>query len=411
MRRVVIIGLLLAAACSRGPEPVSTTAPEAGSVTSTASTTTASPVSTTTTASPISPVSTTTTSLPPLQGIDFEVVATGLADPLFATAPPGDPRLFVVEQAGRVWMFDGDERTLFLDIRDVVNRKGNERGLLGMAFHPNYPDDPRVFVDYTGSGGKTVVASYRLAGEVLDPASATVLLEIPQPAANHNGGMVAFGPDGYLYVAMGDGGAAGDKFGNGQRPDTLLAALLRLDVTPEDGYVIPSENPFVDGGGAPEVWAYGLRNPWRFAFDDGLVYIADVGQEKYEEVDVAPVGGAGLNYGWPITEGVHCFKPAKGCDTEGLTLPVLEYDHSQGCSITGGYVYRGAAIPELDGAYFYSDFCSGWIRSFRYEDGMATDEQQWADSIGNVTSFGLDGDGELLVVTRGGTIYRVVPVR
>jgi len=412
MRRVVIAGFLLVAACSPGSEPVSTTVPE--TVTTTASTTTASPVSTTTTTittTPTAPTSTTTTTLPPLQGVGFEAVATGLVDPLFATASPGDPRLFVVEQAGRVWMLDGDEKTLFLDIRDVVDRKGNERGLLGMAFHPNYPDDPRVFVDYTGSGGKTVVASYRLAGEVLDPASAAVLLEIPQPASNHNGGMVAFGPDGYLYVGLGDGGAAGDKFGNGQRPDTLLATLLRLDVTPEDRYVIPPDNPFVHGGGAPEVWAYGLRNPWRFSFDGGLLYIADVGQEKYEEVDVAPANAAGLNYGWPVVEGDHCYRPSKGCDTEGLTLPVLQYDHSQGCSITGGYVYRGIAIPELAGDYFYSDYCSGWIRSFRYEDGVATDERQWAESIGNVTSFGLDGDGELLVVTRDGTIFRMVPVR
>lgn len=349
----------------------------------------------------------------PLQGVAFEAIADGFDEPLFATAVPGDSALYIVEQAGRIWRLDADERTLFLDIRGVVNRTGNERGLLGMAFHPDYPDDPRVFVDYTGSGGATFVASYRLDGDALDPDSAAVLLKIPQPASNHNGGMVAFGPDGYLYVAMGDGGASNDRFGNGQRPDTLLAALLRIDVTATDGYAIPPDNPFVDGGGAPEVWAYGLRNPWRFSFDveGGSIYIGDVGQGNYEEVDVAPVDRSGLNYGWPITEGLHCFSPSQGCDTDGLTLPVLEYDHTQGCSVTGGYVYRGAAIPELDGVYFYSDFCSGWVRSFVYTDGAIFDERQWTDSIGNVTSFGLDGDGELLVVARDGTIYRMTPVR
>jgi len=339
------------------------------------------------------------------------VVATGLSDPLFATALPGDPAIYVLEQAGVIQVVEDGQTRVFLDIRDLVIRRGNEQGLLGLAFHPDYPDDPRVFVDYTGGGGRTVVASYRLAGDVLDPASEVILLEVPQPASNHNGGMVAFGPDGYLYVAFGDGGASGDRYGNGQRTDTLLATLLRLDVSSEDGYAIPPDNPFVDGGGAPEVWAYGLRNPWRFAFDGGLVYIADVGQGNFEEVDVAPVGDGGLNFGWPVTEGLHCYSPAQGCDSTGLTPPVLEYDHSEGCSITGGYVYRGAAIPELAGHYFYSDFCSGWIRSFRYDDGVATDGQQWSDGIGNVTSFGLDGDGELLVVTRDGTISRMAPVR
>ncbi|HZJ47952.1 MAG TPA: PQQ-dependent sugar dehydrogenase, partial [Acidimicrobiia bacterium] len=332
-------------------------------------------------------------------------------DPLFAVAPSGDARIYVLEQAGVIRVLENGQMREFLDIRDLVTRRGNEQGLLGLAFHPNYPDDPRAFVDYTGAGGKTVVASYRLSGESLDPDSAVVLLEVPQPASNHNGGMVAFGPDGFLYVALGDGGASGDRYGNGQRPDTLLATLLRLDVSLDSAFAIPADNPFVDAGGAPEVWAYGLRNPWRFTFDGGLLYIADVGQGDFEEVDVAPADAAGLNYGWPITEGLHCYRPSKGCDTAGLTSPLVEYDHSQGCSITGGYVYRGTAIPEVAGQYFYSDFCSGWIRSFRYDDGAIADEQQWSDGIGNVTSFGLDGSGELLVVTRGGTIYRMVPVR
>ncbi len=413
MRRGAIVGLIFMTACSSAPElapnatpaPVTSAAPTSTSTTSMGVDTTSASTSTT-----ASTTATTTTSLPMLQEVVFTPVVTDLVDPLFATAPSGDAAIYVIEQAGIIRRIDGDQSRVFLDIRGLVTRSGNEQGLLGMAFHPDFPGDPRVFVDYTGSGGGTVVASYRLEGDVLDPDSAVVLLEVPQPASNHNGGMVAFGPDGYLYVGLGDGGASGDRFGNGQRPDTLLATLLRLDVSSRDGYEIPPDNPFLDKGGAPEVWAYGLRNPWRFSFDDGLLYIADVGQGDFEEIDAAPNVG-GLNFGWPTTEGFHCYSPRQGCDSTGLTAPVLEYDHSEGCSVTGGYVYRGPKIPELSGHYFYSDFCSGWIRSFRYGEGAVTDEQQWSDGIGNVTSFGLDGSGELLVVTRQGTVYRMEPIR
>jgi glucose/arabinose dehydrogenase len=407
MARVALICVLLLAACSQGPQELATTS--TASPTTSPSSTTASP----TTADSSTTDATTTTTLAPLRGVEFDPVASGLKDPLFVTTAPGGSDLYVVEQGGTVRVIrDGQVLDQpFLDIRSLVTRVGNEQGLLGLAFDPDYPSDPRVFVDYTGAGGTTTVASYRLAGDTLDPASATVLLQVKQPASNHNGGMLLFGPDGYLYVGLGDGGASGDRYGNGQNTNTLLATLLRLDVSTPGAYAIPSDNPFVGGGGAPEVWEYGLRNPWRFSFDNGLLYIGDVGQDHYEEVDVVLAGTGGLDFGWPITEALHCYKPSSGCDTTGVTMPVLEYSHSEGCSITGGYVYRGAAIPELVGGYFYADYCSGWIRSFHYADGVATDEHQWIDSIGNVTSFGLDADGELLVVTRGGTVYRMVPVR
>lgn len=416
MPRVIRVVLLLSAlaltSCSSEQELAPTTTVPPTTTQGLASTTTATTTSTTA-ATTTSVEPTTTTTLPPLQGVQFDEVAGGLTDPLFVTVAPGSTDLYVVEQGGTISVVR-DGRVLdqqFLDIHRLVARGGNEQGLLGLAFSPDYPTDPRIFVDYTNTIGNTTIASYRVIDGVADPGSAEILLTVKQPASNHNGGMVLFGPDGYLYVGLGDGGAAGDKYGNGQNTDTVLAAILRIDVSGDTGYAIPPDNPFAGGGGAPEIWDYGLRNPWRFSMDGGLLYIADVGQNKYEEVDVAPVAQGGLNFGWPITEALHCYKPSQGCDTAGITLPVVEYSHSDGCSITGGYVYHGAAIPELDGAYFYSDYCSGWIRSFRYADGAATDEQQWIDSIGNVTSFGLDADGELLVVTRGGTVYRMVPVR
>jgi glucose/arabinose dehydrogenase len=412
VRSVLILVVVVAAACTSEQQLAPTTEASTTTTQALASTTTSTTSGSTTTLETTTTVeATTTTTLAPLQGVQFDEVAGGFESPVFVTTAPGSPALYVVQQAGVVEVVS-DGQVLdrpFLDIRTLVTSAGNEQGLLGLAFHPNYPDDARVFVDYTNTHGNTTVASYRVVDGIADPSSAEVLLTVDQPASNHNGGMVVFGPDGYLYVGLGDGGASGDRFGNGQNTDTPLAAILRIDVSSPTGYATPSGNPFT--GGAPEVWDYGLRNPWRFSFDDGLLYIGDVGQDHYEEVDVAPADEGGLDFGWPITEGLHCYKPSRGCDTTGITMPVIEYSHTEGCSITGGYVYRGAAIPELDGAYFYADYCSGWVRSFRYADGAATDEQQWSNSVGNVTSFGLDADGELLVVTRGGTIYRMVPVR
>jgi glucose/arabinose dehydrogenase len=371
------------------------------------------PSSTTAPATTVAP--TTTASLPPLQGLGLETVAEGLSNPLLVTAPEGDPRLFVVEKVGRVRIVaDGELLSEpFLDISSLVLISGarfGEQGFLGLAFHPSYADNGRFFVHYSDRGGDTALVEYRVSDDPdrADSESARLLLSLEQPAANHNGGMVTFGPDGYLYLGLGDGGAAGDRFGNGQNPDTLLATVLRLDVDEGDPYAIPPDNPFVDGGGAPEVWAYGLRNPWRFAFDDGLIYIADVGQNAWEEIDVAPTDQGGLNYGWPIMEAGHCFQE-ENCDPAGLVQPVLEYPiPEEGCAVIGGYVYRGRAIPELAGHYFYGDLCGGWVRSFRHQDGRAAEQAEHLTGVGNILSFGTDSQGELYVGVAGGTVSRLV---
>jgi glucose/arabinose dehydrogenase len=353
-----------------------------------------------------------------LQGLAYERVATGLPFAVFATAPEGDERLFIVTKDGQIWIHDGSgvvERP-FLDIRDLVRNDG-EQGLLGLAFHPAYPDDPRFFVHYSDDAGDTVLAEYRVGADP-DTAEAggTVVYTTDQPAGNHNGGMVQFGPDGNLYLALGDGGGANDRFGQGQRSDTPLGAILRFDVSTPGLAVAAADPPFED----PFVWAYGLRNPWRFdmdRFEDGtdLIYVADVGQNAFEEVTVAPFT-PGLNHGWPVTEALHCFSPSSGCDVAGLTLPVIEVEHGDAgtCSITGGFVYRGTAIPELAGHYFYSDFCGGYLRSFRFDGAGATEPADWTDqvgSVGQVSSFGEDADGELYVTTAGGDVFKIVPIR
>ena len=364
----------------------------------------------------------TTTTLPPLSGLAYEKVADGLPFPVFIDAPPGDGRLFVVSKNGQIHIIK-DGATLiepFLDIRELVRNDG-EQGLLGLAFHPAYLDNGLFYVHYSDRHGDTKVVEYRVGShaDLADPETARLVFFTTQPAGNHNGGMLAFGPDGHLYVALGDGGGANDRFGNGQRPETVLGTLLRLDIDGSDGaggvgYAIPPDNPFVEGGGAAEVWAYGLRNPWRFSFDGDLLYIGDVGQNQWEEIDIAPSGEPGLNYGWPITEGLHCFAPSSGCNTDGLHLPVVEFSHGEGCSVTGGYVYRGLAIPELTGRYFYSDWCGGWLRSFLYQDGAVTDPRDHTEEVGSlasVSSFGTDGFGELYVATAGGEVWRLVPIR
>ncbi|MBX6362909.1 MAG: PQQ-dependent sugar dehydrogenase [Gemmatimonadetes bacterium] len=355
---------------------------------------------------------------PPTAGGDsvqlgLETVAEGLSSPVYLTAPPGDPRLFIVEQPGRIRIVK-DGRLLdrpFLDITAKV-RSGGEQGLLSVAFDPNYAQTGFFYVDYTDRNGDTRVERYRVSADpdIADPASATPILFQDQPFANHNGGLLVFGPDGMLYVGLGDGGSGGDPQGNGQNLGTLLGKILRIDPSRGEPYAIPPDNPFVARAGArPEIWAYGLRNPWRFSFDrtTGLLYIADVGQDRYEEVNAERVDAAGLNYGWNRMEGMHCYG-ASTCDRSGLTLPVLEYEHSDGCSITGGYVYRGKAIPEIAGEYFFSDYCGGWLHSFRLQGRTAAPRQWPVGKLGSVTSFGEDAVGELYVLTQGGTVFRIV---
>ncbi len=353
-------------------------------------------------------------------------VAAGLAQPVLLThSGDGSGRSFIVEQPGTIRILvDGRlVDTPFLDIRDRVGDRGSEQGLLGLAFPPDYARRGVFFVNYTDRRGDTVIARFGLTADPdrADPASERLVLKIAQPAANHNGGMLAFGPDGYLYVGMGDGGGAGDVYRNGQNPEALLGKLLRLDVTtdPARSYTIPADNPWVaaqwNGRDVrDEVWAVGLRNPWRFSFDraTGDLWIADVGQNVYEEVNRAPAGSrGGLNFGWPIMEGAHCYPASATCQQAGLTLPVVDYTHgADGCSITGGYVYRGSRSPALAGAYLYSDYCSGKIWGLG-RDGDAWRSVELLDTDLNVSSFGEDEAGEVYVVDLKGGVYRVEAVR
>ncbi len=356
----------------------------------------------------------------PGPGAQDEIVLTevvsGLGTLTALTAPPGDSRLFVVEQSGRIWIVrDGTlVATPFLDIRSLTSTDG-ERGLLGLAFHPAYATNGRFFVNYTNTGGDTRVVEYGVGTDpdLADPASAAELLAFEQPFSNHNGGDLAFGPDGTLYVATGDGGSANDPQGNGQSVRTLLGGLLRLDVSTPGEATIPSGNPFSGrpADGREELWAWGLRNPWRISFDhaSGLLFIADVGQGAWEEVNVARADEAALNYGWSVMEGPEC-RGGGSCDRSGLTEPTLAYAHPEGCSIIGGAVYRGGRIPSALGHYFYSDLCSRFLRLFRYENGTAADARSWElTAPAQVSSMGQDAAGELYLLTVDGRVLRLDP--
>ena len=383
MRRHLILVLVVVTACSPDPEPIaSTAAPPTTASTSPAATTTSTTGGPTTTTSPP-----TTTTLPPLQSLAYEEMAR-LEFPVQLT-PRNPATSYLATKDGRVWTFDGVSVASdpVLDINEQVRNQG-EQGLLSIVFHPE--QDNRLFIHYSANDGDTVVAEYSVteAGAV-GPDPTRELLRLDQPARNHNGGMLQFASDGYLYLGLGDGGGSNDRFGNGQNTDTLLGGLVRFDVD--------------DPEAAPELYQYGLRNPWRFWIEGSVIYVADVGQNAFEEVSVASLE-PGVNYGWPITEGLHCFRPSSGCDTSGLTPPVIEVGHGDAgtCSITGGVVYRGTAIPEIDGHFFYSDYCGGYLRSFRYEDGVVVEEADWTDQMGvagRVTGFGIDGQGEMYLTT------------
>ena len=336
----------------------------------------------------------------------------------------GRDRIFVTEQPGRIRVFPNDqsatEAGLFLDISQRVNDAGNEEGLLGLAFDPDYRNNGYFYVYYSAANPRRSVLSrfsvHPNDPESADPSSEFVIIEIDQPFSNHNAGQIAFGPDGFLYVALGDGGGSGDPLGdvgNGQDKSTLLGSLLRIDVSTVSGgknYRIPPDNPFVGVAGArDEIWAYGLRNPWRFSFDaeTGLLWLADVGQGTWEEIDIVKRGS---NYGWKVMEGAHCFSPSTGCDQTGLELPLLEYSRSGGnCSVTGGYVYRGRGNPWLLGAYVYGDFCSGRIWGLRYDGELVTEQMLLVDSGLFITSFGRALSDNLYILSRTDGIYRLVP--
>jgi len=348
--------------------------------------------------------------------VGLQPVVSGLAFPLDFAGPQGDPsRQFIAEKGGAIRVVrDGVliDRP-FLDLSGAVSG-GSEQGLLGIAFHPGYPSDPRIFVNYTDRAGDTHVASFRVSAnpDVASPGGADVLL-VHQPFPNHNGGGLAFGPDGFLYIGLGDGGSEGDPLGNGQSLSTPLGKILRIDVDGASPYAVPAGNPFLGTAGARgEIWSYGLRNPFRFSFDRGTgdLYVGDVGQGAREEIDFAPRGSSGQNYGWNRTEGTLCFG-ASSCDRNGITFPIAEYGHDTGCAVTGGYVYRGAAIPELQGEYFFGDFCSGFVRSLHVAGGSASGQRDWPQLApgDSITSFGQDAAGELYIVTAGGTVFRIAP--
>jgi glucose/arabinose dehydrogenase len=351
---------------------------------------------------------------------------------LFLTAPRGDTsRLFVVEKDGLIKIVNRSNDALvgtFLDISRLVS-KGSEQGLLGLAFDPLYAVNRRFYVSYTDTAGNSVIARFLASAtdpDVAEQNADLTILTLGQPFSNHNGGMIAFGPDNFLYIAFGDGGGAGDPFGNGQNVATLLGKLLRIDVNADDfpadplrNYGVPASNPCVaEAGVAKEIWSIGLRNPWRFSFDrqNGDLYIADVGQGSREEINVSTAvegAGMGINYGWNVMEGSQCFGSAN-CSTAALALPAVDYGRTGGaCSVTGGYVYRGtaSALQNVRGTYFYGDFCAGFVRGFKVVNGAVAEHTDWSASLGpggRITSFGEDAAGELYVMTAEGSLFRIV---
>lgn len=357
-------------------------------------------------------------------GFELESVASGFNRPLYLThAGDGSGRLFVVEQGGVIWVLQDGQRleTPFLDVSDRISPEAlgggySERGLLGLAFHPDYAENGVFFINYTDRNGTSVTSRYRVSADDpnrADPASEEQLLLVEEPFANHNGGHLAFGPDGYLYLGLGDGGSAGDPQNNAQNLGTLLGTILRLDVNADEGYAIPEDNPFVaDENARPEIWAWGLRNPWRFSFDreTGDLYIADVGQNEWEEVNFQPASSpGGENYGWNAYEASQIYSGQP--PAADPVMPIAEYSHSGtgGCSITGGYVYRGEALPALAGVYFYGDWCTGTIWSATAGEGGVWDAQVALESGRRISSFGEDEAGELYVVDYDGEILRFAP--
>lgn len=392
MRRSMLALLTVAVACAPTDEAVVTTqAPTSQTTTTVGVSGTTAPAPETDTTPGEAPTTTATT-LPPLLAVAYQEVHR-LAFPIGMAAV--EDATYLGLKGGQVYRMEGDDLVPVLDISSLVRNQG-EQGFLGMDLHP---DDPtRLYVHYSAGDGATTVAEYDISQPLPDPAAGRLLLRVGQPAGNHNGGMLQFGPDGALYLGLGDGGGAGDRFGHGQNTGTLLGALVRLEP---------------DGDPNPVLHGYGLRNPWRFWIDDDLIYIADVGQNRVEEVNVVPISESGHNFGWSDMEGDECFA-VSNCNPDDYTSPVVTYRNpGEGCSVTGGVVYRGSDIPELDGHYFYSDYCAGWLRSFLYQDGQALEQTDWTDQVGvpgRVVSFGVDHEGDMYVMTEN-ALLKVVPVR
>lgn len=369
------------------------------------------------------------TPLGDLKEVKLDLIFDGFRQPTALAAPPGDDRLFVNQRVGVIRILDANRVMLdpaFLDLTDRVLANGIEQGLLGLAFHPDFANNGRFFVYYTDKSGNRQLSEFMVDPSDPNralPDSEKVIFEYQQPPNSsdirHYAGNTVFGPDGYLWVSMGDGA---DSRAQAQDPNTPYGTVVRIDVDNGDPYSIPPDNPFVNGGGLPDVWAYGLRNPWRFSIDpvDRLIYIADVGHATQEEVDVVSIDQGGYNFGWSDMEGTRCFHKTD-CDPADYTSPVITYQHEggdnevTGLSISGGFVYRGSEIPEIAGTYFYADWVSQWIRGFKFVDGQATEDRDWTEDlggpVGSVTSFGLDGHGELYVLTYEGGVYKFTAVR
>lgn len=416
---IALSGLLLSACGGDEPEPsptpvVATTVPTP-MVATPAPEPTAATAPTATVPPTAAPVL--NTPVPPASGAyGLETVGSGFARPLYLTYAPGDTsgRLFIVEQNGTIAILKDGRRQepLFLDIDSRVGSRANEQGLLSMAFDPDYGDNGIFYVYYTDNGGDTVVARYWVSADnpdAADPDSEEVLLRVGQPYSNHNGGLIKFGPDGYLYVTLGDGGSGGDPLNSGQDRSTLLGALLRIDVRSGSPYVIPADNPFVGHESArPEIWAWGLRNVWRFSFDrvTGDLFLADVGQNKWEEVHFQPASSTGgENYGWNRFEGNEPY--GRGGSREGMVFPIAVYGRNEGCSVTGGYVYRGQQLPDLAGNYIFGDYCSGIVWTLTPQADGTWLRTVLFNAPPEITSFGEDADGEVYVILRTGTIHRI----
>jgi glucose/arabinose dehydrogenase len=410
MRRILLLAALLLTSCTNGentpPPTITTIDPDTPTQASPTTTIPDTPDTPPPTEVPVTDTPPSAAAFPDPGAYRWQEIASGLERPV-DLQPDGSGRLFVIEKPGRIRILENSQLLdqPFLDITDRVGSSGNEQGLLGLTFHPQYAENGRFFVNYTDTNGDTVIARYQVTGDpnLADPNSEAQLLTVDQPYRNHNGGVLVFGPDGYLYAGLGDGGSAGDPQGNAQNTNTLLGSILRIDVDSAETSAIPPDNPFGN-----EVWAYGLRNPWRMSFDQqtGDLYIGDVGQGNWEEIDYLPAGSpGGANFGWDHREGAHEFE---GGGPPDMIDPVAEYSHPEGgCSVTGGYVYRGA-MPEWNGIYLYGDYCTGLIWGLIHVDGTFQ-EQQLFDLDFTLTSFGQDEAGEVYIVSDSGGIYRLTP--